>query len=454
MDTSKQPLRQSQARLWVLLTLALVGYEVVLYRYWRQSVPLFPSRVLQLEEDQVPIGFTGSNLFAIARRRVGMAQIPTCGPVLLYEFPGHGFREMLSSRDDVSPDMRLSQRSTYSHYEWGPLVYNYVNVSQSTPDSDARKPLYSVLDEHRLLYLAENTLYCQDAATDRLRWFRPDIESVAYIEGDLAVVRRRDPESTPRNYRTFASLLDLTNGHIIETIEPGYFQFVVDVSPDRQWILFEETNAMHMWSFKERRPVWVKRYQEAHSRVFRFTADSQQVVSAAIDELYALHPVRIRTSDGEVLSSPARPERPTAKASSAVTLPGRRHAIFHINNRPATGLPLWLEPYAQQWGLVGSQQSLPWIALLFDIEGGQLSGMLDTTNGRVFTSPDHEAFALLKSSSGRQRLEFYTLPPRSDWTWWILRSLALPLPLLALAVVLHRRELRRAGADRPTLKQV
>jgi len=440
VNTSRQRVRRVSRRLWALLAIAFVGYEVVLYRYWRESVGLLPARIIALEEDQAPIGFTGPGLFAVAHHpshEAGLDRNRLCGPVTFYGLPGDRVPQRLSSTDAIGPGAFLGRRSTSSNSDWRPLNYFRDFEGQPTLESAFRKPHYRVLDENRALSIDNDGLLCVHLEKNRVEWFRPGIESVLYLEGDLAVAISRDESGSSVAYDS-RSLIDLKDGRLIDTIGPGAFQDIQDISSDRKWLLSQEHSGTSLWSLTERRRLWTRPHHDTNCRVFRFSEDGRQVESAVIGEANTLHPVRIRTSDGTVLSTPAT----GSSVTSATALPGRRFAMFQMNQRPHSGLPLWLEAYAMRWGLFGSGERIQSTIRMFDLDSGEFTGTLDTTHARMFASPDREVFALARIGSGVRQVEIYSLPPRRNWLWWFFAGIVLPCPLVAIAVGLHRRELR------------
>lgn len=462
MKAPRQPRRSSRRRLLVLLGIALVGYEVVIYRHWLESVPLLPARVVTLKPDQFAFRFVTPTHFAVVRRSqdlMGLSQAQ--GPVQIYEFPGDRVIERLTPRDGVCTSLPMQWRFPHDQREWRPLVPTNNVVAQHTSESAARNPIYYAVDDRRFLYLVDGSLHCLDAETNRTIWTRAEVDSVDYVKGNLACVTRTRIESRqlingderyPRGVVVLRgrepihrSLLDLTDGHIMEAVNPGDYFSIVDVSPDRKWIAYRTNGGLEVWSLGEQKMAWRKPLDAAVTPDLRFSSDSQFLVWMAVDYSRKVRLWRVRSTDGRPADSTEDASTASFPIRSAATHVGSRFALLPKKPQKTSDLVSWLEMQSVRWGLNQSRGFPEVESYLLNLETGAQAGIVRLTNSPVHAEPNGDAFAVVRYTPGGPSLEFYAIPPQSNWSWLLLRALMPPLALVPIALVLHRREL--AGAE-------
>ncbi|QDT54698.1 hypothetical protein Pan44_27330 [Caulifigura coniformis] len=450
MDAPERKSRDTRFRLWVLLTIAIVVYEIAIYWRWREFVPLRPSSRLALAADQSALGFSGAGELVIAHRETsarGSLSDLHRGPVEFREFPsGRLIAERLTPNDLVSVDRQ--QTTMYQESEEGVPNYDFLpwdagpRPQHPTRNSPERVAEYRFLDNRRAFYHAGATLHRYDMETDRLTGTMRDVQSIPLVDGEVAMITKASIDSSGIRRRTTPALVNFHDHSVVEGIAPSEAFELIDISPDGQWLAFLTFESIEVWSVASRSRVWKKSFSELGVRSAKFSQDGLFLLNRGLDQSGQLRSTRIRTADGKVVDQDDDIEPPHERLSPPLAMLGDRYALFQNVRARERRQPVLIR-WASRLGIrlqLEDGAPVPRTALLFDAEHGKRVGLVDFADARFFAVPDGSGFALSRSSHGSpgRTVEFYALPPSSDWLWLALRGVA---PLLCLAFLWGRPRL-------------
>jgi hypothetical protein len=446
MDASGNPARASRVRLLLLVAIAFVGYEYVLYRHWATSVPLVPTTTFEVPRDRVPIGFVGSGEFALAQRDSQLHPDSDSGlhhgAVEFRSFPdGNKLGERLTGFDSVATTFPV--KSPVVHDEYGPRLslirHGRPIIAHHVSDSRRRSATFYCVDRDRFLCLSDGTLQSYDPNIDRVRWSLSLVQGVVMVDGDYAFVTRIREETPPGiRPKIYPVLLDIRDGSSNDQVFPeGGFE-LSDISPDGRLIVFLMSDAFEVWSIENRSRVWRKPSAEFGTRQLRFSNDSQRLVSWTLSEDGTFGSKSFQAADGGPMRAglPADKERGSIYPSLAFA--GSQYAFFHgiASTQRDSDLNRWLKNQAVRIGLFMTPANRQRVITVYEVDRQKFLGVLDATSeASLLTAPDGSGFTLFRQNWGkRSTLELYTLPPRSNWLWLAVRAIGIPIVIAAVAI--------------------
>jgi hypothetical protein len=426
--------RLSRRVAWSLGVLAWVG---AVCWYWRDSVPLRPTRTVQFPEPVQLLGFSKSGELAICHDRarpVPELESSSCGPVELWRFPeGRKVSEVLD-RDDVieggwiDPSGQLvARRNGQVHL----IDLRQPDQAVKLPTTDVRILAFTfVAGGKQVAYSDGYTIRLFDLETKREAWAAdgfiylfgagPDFVSTTYAD-----------ENSKQWIGSKAAILNLKTGQEDLRFKSLGEIFTVHAQPDSPYAVIENGPSSHICDMRSGVVLWSL---PQHGN-FWFDKSGEELCADVPDPSGWFETVRWRTADGTVLvPMPAGP-RPMANHRK---VPGGRYAIneIYLRSQVANYVNPWLKRLKAKTRWPDSQ----WKRRVVDLQASATVGLIPDSPNAL--SPDGSGFGIHE----RDRIDFYSLPPLRSWGWLIRWLFAPPVVFWLISVAWSRwRHVRRSA---------
>jgi hypothetical protein len=413
-------MKRSAGILFLAIWLAGVSW------YWRENVPLVPTKSVALPVDRNLATLSPTGELIVSSSRSLDRRERRMGPFEFWSFPElKKVREAFFSTDEIvqSPDYRTGD--ILIRRDGKLMLCNLYSeaVLTTLPDMAEVRAFSAIHDRQAILLQSDRDLFLYEFNKSEPAWKAADVRLRGRVAGDILIAKQLS-YSNPRIPTTVGTTaIVVASGefdHRFDQLGPAAR---IDLSPDGRWALVHPQRGQPLLcDAATGRPVWTI----PDVRVDWWFSESGDLIYGHSGHDARL--IRRSSSDGTLLS-PLEGQA-FRQHQRQVTGDGR-FAHVDANNTPPGAVQQW---YNQATYLPNS-----WRDPLYNLLNRQRSKVIDQQmEWLIGYFPDHVRPVVLKNNLGFAtytpgRMTYYALPPLRDWSWLGRWALLPPAILILMA---------------------
>lgn len=382
--------------------------------YWRAFVPVLPSWTMRFDAPVHVCGVSPSGELMICRQRIhelaAQGEFGYSGPIEYWDPKSHRKSREWLGRDDLLEGERVRESGELVLKRDGKrflIVPERQEIVCELPADSPIVKLRMLVDGRQVAYSEKDVVHVFDLSANTEMWKAPG-QYLVEVGRDF-VVMRPDPVAAGRRNRLWASVHSLQNGERdprFDHVSPNLIQ--IDSSPDGRYAVVGALGKICICDATSGRALWnLPVREDMHN--FRFENNGDEICTDLLDTTGQVHVVRWRSADGVELTL-----IPATSGGFALRFPAsdRRHFVDYLLKKQ------W-PPFAmlsRAFHSLGITAELPGDESVLQIsaaDGDRRLGFVRGENRTPIMMPDGSGFALDSNAT----VEFYSLPPRRNWTW-------------------------------------